>query len=228
MMRGVFVAGTDTGVGKTCISMGLMRALQASGYTVTGMKPVASGCRTAASGLVNEDALHLQACASLQVPYEDVNPYAFEPPVAPHLAAESAGVQIQVPRIEAAFRTLSALSDYVVVEGVGGWLVPVNAQQTMQDVALALGLPVVLVVAIRLGCLNHALLTVQAIRAAGLPLAGWVANRIDPECACQDENVAALCRRLPAPLLADQRYIPEAMAPEQQVGIIDVAPLLPG
>jgi len=227
-MRGVFVTGTDTGVGKTCISVGLMRALQAHGYKVTGMKPVASGCSTTVSGLVNDDALSLQACASVHVPYADVNPYAFEPAVAPHLAAESTGVEIQIPPVEAAFRALSGMSDYVVVEGVGGWLVPVNAQQSMQDVARALGLPVVLVVAIRLGCLNHALLTAQAIHAAGLPLAGWVANRIDPECARQDENIATLCQRLPAPLLADQCYLPQGTGTQQEVGAIDVAPLLPG
>ena len=228
MMRGVFVAGTDTGVGKTCISLALMRAVQARDYRVTGMKPVASGCSATVSGLVNDDALSLQACASLQVPYADVNPYAFEPAVAPHLAAESAGVDMQVPPIEAAFSKLSGASDFVVVEGVGGWLVPINARQTMQDVARALGLPVILVVAIRLGCLNHALLTAQAIRAAGLSLAGWVANRIDPDCACQDENVAALCQRLSAPLLADQCFLPEGTSPERQIGVIDVAPLLPG
>lgn len=226
MMRGVFVTGTDTGVGKTCISLALMRALQKRGYRVTGMKPVASGCSVTESGLVNEDALLLQACASLQVPYEFVNPYAFEPPVAPHLAAESVGVQIQIPHIEAAFHKLSELSDYVLVEGVGGWLVPVNAEQGMQDVARVLGLPVVLVVAIRLGCLNHALLTAQAIRTAGLSLAGWVANRIDPECERQDEIVTALCQRLEIPLLADQHYLTKDVQPEQQAGEIDVAPLL--
>jgi dethiobiotin synthetase len=143
--HGYFVTGTDTGVGKTCVSLGLMRALQRLGHVVVGMKPVASGCRQTSLGLVNEDARQLQACASFNLPYQYVNPYAFEAAVAPHLAAQADGVHIEIPVISNACRQLTAEADRVVVEGIGGWLVPINEKQTMADVALALGLPVVLV-----------------------------------------------------------------------------------
>jgi len=226
MTRGFFVTGTDTGVGKTCISLGLMRALQAQGHTVAGMKPVASGCHTAANGLENDDALRLQICSSLPVKYAQVNPYAFEPAIAPHLAARINGSIIQVPVIKKYFRELSEGADFVVVEGIGGWLVPINTEQTMQDVALELGLPVVLVVAIRLGCLNHALLTAAAIRKSGLRLAGWVANRLDPQCEHPDELVTTLGERLPAALLADICFAQDNGAIEKQASRIGLASLL--
>ncbi|MFQ5642885.1 MAG: dethiobiotin synthase [Thiogranum sp.] len=226
--RGFFVTGTDTGVGKTCVSLGLMRALQAQGYLVTGMKPVASGCRTVAGRLENDDALALQRCSSLPVAYEQLNPYAFESAVAPHLAARSQAVSIQVPVIGKVFRALSENADLVVVEGVGGWLVPINAEQTMQDVAVDLGLPVVLVVAVRLGCLNHALLTAAAIHRSGLRLAGWVANRVDPQCERQDGLVADLGERLPAALLVDIAYAQDAGVVPEQVSRMDLTPLLTG
>lgn len=222
MTRGFFVTGTDTGVGKTCVSVGLIRALQAQGHVVVGMKPVASGCVESASGLVNEDALELQSCASFSMPYRKVNPYAFEPPVAPHLAAQAEDVRIEIPVITETCRELSSEADRVVVEGVGGWLVPVNEYQTMADVAIALGLPVVLVVAIRLGCLNHALLTASAIMKSGLRFEGWVANRMDPDCEQQDENVAALRERLPAPLLADLDYAENKASLESQASRINL------
>jgi len=225
-IRGFFVTGTDTGVGKTCVSLGLMRALEAQGHTVVGMKPVASGCRAAANGLENDDALRLQGCSSLRVKYAQVNPYAFESAIAPHLAARINGVSIQIPVIRNSFRDLSEGADFVIVEGVAGWLVPINAEQTMQDVAIDLGLPVVLVVAIRLGCLNHALLTVDAIRKSGLRLAGWVANRIDPHCEHPDELVAALDERLPAALLADIRFTKDYAEIEKQAGRMGLASLL--
>ena len=220
--HGFFVTGTDTGVGKTCVSMGLMRALQRRGHVVVGMKPVASGCGRAAWGLVNEDASLLLECASFNSPYQYVNPYAFEKAVAPHLAAQCIGVDIEIPVISDACRRLTSEADRVVVEGVGGWLVPINEKQTMADVALALGLPVVMVVAIRLGCLNEALLTAAAIHSSGLPLAGWVANRIDPDCEQQDGNVTALKQRLAAPLLADLTYFDDAEARLERAGQIDL------
>jgi dethiobiotin synthetase len=226
MTRGFFISGTDTGVGKTSVSLGLMRALQAQGHAVAGMKPVASGCHSAANGLENDDALRLQRCSSLPVEYAQVNPYAFEQAVAPHLAARLSSTSIQIPVISRSFRDLSEGADFVIVEGVGGWLVPVNAEQTMQDVAIGLGLPVVLVVAIRLGCLNHALLTADAIRKSGLWLAGWVANRVDPQCQYPDELVAALGERLPAALLVDISFTRDYSEIERQLSRLDLAPLL--
>ncbi len=220
--HGYFVTGTDTGVGKTCVSLGVMRVLQRKGHVVVGMKPVASGCNPTSWGLVNEDARQLQDGGSFNVPYQYVNPYAFEPAIAPHLAAQANGVRIEIPVIERACETLTADADRVVVEGVGGWLVPINEDQTMADVALALGLPVVLVVAIRLGCLNQALLTAAAIRDSGSLLAGWVANRIDPDCEQQDGNIAALAQRLPAPLLADLRYADDATSLQKEAGQINL------
>lgn len=206
MTRGFFVTGTDTGIGKTSVSLGLMQLLQSQGHVVTGMKPVASGCQATPAGLVNEDALKLQAQASFSVPYQQVNPYAFERPIAPHLAAREQGVNIELPVIEEALDALTQSADRVVVEGVGGWLVPINQGQTMADVALAISLPVVLVVGVRLGCINHALLTAAAIDKAGVAFAGWIANRLDPDCEAADENVAALRERLAAPFMGELRY----------------------
>lgn len=206
MTRGYFVTGTDTGVGKTRASVALMRRLQLQGHVVTGMKPVASGCRSTPSGRVNDDALLLQAQASFTVPYHQVNPYAFEPPIAPHLAAQADGVKIELGVIERALQELTEAADRVVVEGVGGWLVPIDAKLTMADVAVALGLPVVMVVGIRLGCLNHALLTAAAIEAAPVPFAGWIANRLDPGCLAVEENISALRERLTVPCLGELDY----------------------
>lgn len=216
MTRGYFVTGTDTGVGKTRVSVGLMSLLQSQGHVVTGMKPVASGCHATAAGLFSDDALQLQAQASFSVTYNEVNPYAFEAAIAPHLAAQGLGVEIEIEVIQAALAILTEAADRVVVEGVGGWLVPINAHQTMADLAVALGLPVVLVVAVRLGCLNHALLTAAAMEAAGVQFCGWVANRLDPACEAADETVAALRERLAAPCLGELGYAPdERSIPDQ-------------
>ncbi|VAW82003.1 Dethiobiotin synthetase [hydrothermal vent metagenome] len=202
-MRGVFVTAIDTDAGKTVVSTGLVEALRATGKTVAVMKPVASGCEQTAQGLQNDDAQRLMQASALSVPYHLVNPYAFEPAIAPHIAARSADIEIDITVIESAFTQLQEMADTVVVEGVGGWLVPINATQTMADVVQALDLPVVMVVAIRLGCLNHALLTAAAIRHSGLSLVGWVANRLDGDCLRVEENIGALEARLSVPLLAD-------------------------
>lgn len=222
MTRGYFVTGTDTGVGKTRVSLGLMHLLQQQGHVVTGMKPVASGCRPGPAGLVNDDALQLQAQASFTVPYHQVNPYAFEPPIAPHLAARRQSVSIELGVIERALAGLTQAADRVVVEGVGGWLVPIDATWTMADVAVALGLPVVMVVGIRLGCLNHALLTAAAIAATPVPFAGWIANRIDPDCEAAEDNITALRERLSVPCLGELDYSPgagENLAQFEQIGL---------
>ena len=201
LRRGIFVTGTDTGVGKTLVSTALMRALKSRGMKVAGMKPVASGSEPTPEGLRNEDALALMREQSVPFPYELVNPFAFAPAIAPHIAAAHAGVTIDLQRIVAAFEVLQARSDKVIVEGAGGWHAPISDTALMQDLALALNIPVLLVVGLRLGCLNHALLSARAIESSGLPMCGWVANRIDSAFPYWEENVESLKRRLPAPLL---------------------------
>jgi dethiobiotin synthetase len=209
---GYFVTGTDTGVGKTMVTLGLMRRLQDRGHRVVAMKPVASGCRRTVQGLRNADALLLQRQASLPLDYHDVNPYAFEPAIAPHLAAAEAGVRIEVEAIRRRFERLAAQADRVCVEGIGGWLVPLNEAQTAADLAAKLGLGIILVVGIRLGCLNHALLTQAAIVSAGLRLAGWVANQPSPGYERAGENITALRSRMPAPLLGTVPFLPGCSA----------------
>jgi dethiobiotin synthetase len=199
--RGIFVTGTDTDVGKTLISCALLHAWRAAGKTAIGMKPVAAGCEFQAQGLICGDVTALCQASGVQAPVELVNPYAFEPPVAPHIAAEEAGVTIDLERIHAAFLTLAECAEIVVVEGAGGFRVPLNLREDSADLARKLGLPVVLVVGMRLGCLNHALLTAEAIRARGLTLVGWVANRIDPDMLHFESNLAALRERIGALLL---------------------------
>ena len=201
LLRGFFVTGTDTGVGKTWVARGLMSALQSRGHRVAGMKPVASGCQRRVEGLRNEDALALQASSSFPVSYETVNPYAFEPFIAPHIAAFDAGVAIDFARIRARAEALAERADRLVVEGVGGWRVPLGKAGDVSALAAVLGLPVVLVVGVRLGCLNHALLSVEAIEADGQPLAGWVANRIDPQAERWRENIQTLRDSISAPCL---------------------------
>ena len=200
-MPGLFVTGTDTEVGKTRISIALLHKLQQQGLCIAGMKPVAAGCEETAAGLRNEDALALQAASSVMLPYETLNPYALAPPIAPHLAARDAGMVIELGRILDAYRTIAAQADRVIVEGAGGWRVPLNDEQDMGDLAIALGLPVVLVVDIRLGCINHALLSAQAIAASRLPLAGWVANHAHEDYERSADNIASIEARLGAPLL---------------------------
>ena len=204
--HGFFVTGTDTGVGKTLICCALLHRIAAAGKTAIGMKPVAAGAVRGARGLVNDDVELLRAASYVEAPPQFVNPYCFQPPIAPHLAAEQAGVAIELATIANAYRQLAAVADLVIVEGVGGFRVPLNRGEDSADLAQRLDLPVILVVGLRLGCLNHALLTAQAIRAQGLVLAGWIANRIDPAMAAAERNVAALAERLPAPLLGDIEF----------------------
>ena len=208
MTTGVFITGTDTGVGKTTFACALLRRYAAAGLRAVGMKPVAAG-----GGADNGDLVALAAAGNVDAPLSARCPYAFVDAIAPHLAARAEGVAIDLHRIRNSYDALSAHADRVVVEGAGGALAPLDERFDMLDIAVALGLPVLMVVGVRLGCLSHAMLTSLAIRARGLELAGWIANSVDPAMARQDENVAALERRLPAPRIASVKW-GHADAPE--------------
>lgn len=192
MTKAYFITGTDTGVGKTLVSQGLIAAFIAKGYKTAAMKPIASGCHETQHGLRNEDALRLQQSANIRHDYEQINPYAFMPPISPNIAARQVGTVIDLKRIDQARHEIARQSDMVIVEGVGGWSVPISEAQTTADLAVALKMPVILVVGMRLGCLNHALLTYDAIQRSGLKLSAWVANCIDPEMECVHENIDTL------------------------------------
>jgi dethiobiotin synthetase len=206
-----FIAGTDTGVGKTHASCALLHALARRHARVCGMKPVAAGGIETPGGFASEDSIALRAASTVRVPPELDTPVLLPEPLSPHLAAARAGRTIALAPLVAAFRTLRTHADAVVVEGAGGLLVPLGERLTGADLALAFALPVVLVVGMRLGCLNHALLTAEVLRARGLVLAGWIANRVDPHFLCPDENVAYLRTHLGAPLWAD---LPWSAAPD--------------
>jgi len=205
-MAGYFITGTDTGCGKTEISLGLMQLLQAQGQTVLGMKPIASGAEQTPNGLRNEDALKLQAQGSLDLPYSAINTFAYEPPIAPHLAAAQAGETIDLNLIAAHYTALSAQADSVIVEGVGGWRVPLNDTQAVSDLAVMLGLPVVLVVGLKLGCINHAVLSVESILSSGANLVGWVGNVVERDMLVLEENVGTLKGMIAAPCLGVVPY----------------------
>lgn len=222
-VRGVFVTGTDTGVGKTVVAVALVRALHAAGVPVAGMKPVAAGIGPDAT--CNADVAALAAADGLALPLADRNPYAFAAPVAPHLAAREAGVRIDLAAIAAAYARIARRVQAVVVEGAGGARVPLDATTDMLDIAQRLRLPVLLVVGVRLGCLNHTLLTVESIAARGLELAGWVANRIDPAMAFADENVGELVARVPAPCVA---HVGHATTPAFTRHALSTLRLVPG
>jgi dethiobiotin synthetase len=224
-MRGVFVTGTDTDVGKSWVSAGLLARLRRDGVRALGMKPVSCGCEETAEGARNGDALLLMEHGARPVPaYALVNRYAFTPPVAPHLAAAATRTVIDFDLVRQDFAALAAQGDAVVVEGAGGWCVPLDERRTVADLAQAIGLPVLLVVGIRLGCLNHALLTSAAIQASGLEFAGWIANRIDPAALLAEDNIETLRRRIPAPLLGSVPHLPafdsERVADSFEVGLL--------
>jgi dethiobiotin synthetase len=212
-MQGIYVTGTDTGIGKTRVSTALLHALRARGLRAAGMKPVASGCEAVAAGWRNEDALALQAASDPVPAYEDLNPYALPLPLAPELAARDAGIEIDLSRIRSAHARLQAQADVVVVEGVGGWDAPLSASLRQVDVVRMLDLPVVLVVGLRLGCLNHAILSARAIAADGVRLLGWIGNAIDPDMACREEQRPMLQARIPAPCLGWLPHAAEADPP---------------
>ena len=203
MTKSYFVIGTDTNVGKTYIASGLVQHFVNAAYKTIGMKPIASGCELNQQGeLLNEDVVKLCNASNVQAPLDLINPYHFIPAIAPHLAAEQAKVVIQSEVIKLAYSRLSAMAEVVIVEGAGGFFVPINASETLADLAQALNIPIMLVVGMRLGCINHALLTVEAIKARGLTLAGWVANQIDPNMPMFNENLHSLQQRITAPCLS--------------------------
>ena len=200
-MIGYFITGTDTDAGKTYTTCALIRYFQAQGQRVLPLKPVSSGGAPSPEGLVNEDALAMQRACHWTPPYEDINPYCAAPPIAPHIAMPERLVPNTIAK-HCLQMAQKHRPDVMLVEGVGGWQVPMNAHDSFSDLAISLGLPVILVVGLRLGCLNHALLTYQAIQNTSLPIAGWVANHIDPDMAVQEENIHTLQTRIHAPLLA--------------------------
>lgn len=204
MKPAYFITGTDTEVGKTVATLALMHYAKQQGKTVIGMKPVAAGCELQDGQLKNDDALLLQAAASVQVDYDIINPYAYLAPVSPHIAG--ANNPVVLDKVRANFNALTALADIVLVEGAGGWYAPINEQQSISDLAQSLALPVILVVAIRLGCINHARLTYQAIHASGLICAGWIANCTDPTMLNRDENITTIKQALNTPLLGVLPY----------------------
>ena len=205
---GYFISGTDTDVGKTYTTVKLLRQWQAEGLSVAAMKPVASGCVLTAEGeLINDDVQRLVAVTG-QTDLALMSPYRFQPPISPHLAARQAGVVVSIERIVNNCQQLRAQVQRVAVEGAGGWLAPLSDSLSMEDLACALGLPVILVVGVRLGCISHALLSARAIRAAGLPLAGWVANCLDPGMLVLEDNLVTLRQQLEAPCLLTLPYAP--------------------
>jgi len=212
--RALFITGTDTGVGKTRMAAACCRAYAAAGYRVAAMKPVASGCEATPAGLRNADALALMEAMTVRAAYADVNPYAFEPAIAPHIAAREARRSIDLALLDRCYERLRMQSDVIVVEGAGGWLVPLDDRHSFADLAVRWSLDVVLVVGLRLGCLNTALLTVEAVARRGLKLGGWIGNSVDAAFERRAENVATLRDRIAAPCLGCFPYAPESDSDE--------------
>jgi dethiobiotin synthetase len=220
MTSGLFVTGTDTGCGKTEITLGIMRNLQQQGESVLGMKPVASGGVVTEEGLRNEDALRIQAQCSREIGYSSVNPLVYQPPISPHLAAKAEGQPIRLDDILQGYHDLQEQADRVVVEGVGGWHVPLGDSITLADLARGLDLPMIMVVGMRLGCLNHALMTAECILNSGVQLKGWVANLVDPEMQAIEDNINTLRSWLPAPCLGEVPFL-EAPTADRVAGYLD-------
>jgi dethiobiotin synthetase len=198
-----FITGTDTDVGKTYIASALVQHFCQQGLQAVGMKPVAAGAELVDGRLLNSDVTELIKAGNVDADLALINPYVFAPAIAPHIAAEQAGIRVLLDNIKQSFDVLQTKADVVVVEGAGGFRVPINRQETMADLAVKLNLPIILVVGVRLGCINHALMTAGSIRAAGLNLVGWVANRIDPNMPVIEENIATLKALIKAPCIAD-------------------------
>lgn len=230
MHTGYFITGTDTGVGKTLTSCLLLHAFNQRGLHTAAMKPVASGCHQTTQGWRNDDAEQLQRVASTVTDYDLINPYALSAAIAPHLAAAVDNNEISLDRIMENFSSLASTNDVIIVEGVGGWLVPLNKTQTTADLARMLKLPIIVVIGIRLGCINHALLTVKAIQQCDqqLTIAGWVANIIEPDTAAIDDIIATLNEYIPGPLLGTIPYLEnaESRIDTYQSGFLDIDVLL--
>lgn len=215
-MNAFFLTGTDTEIGKTTIAAALLRKAGEAGLASLGLKPVAAGCEQRDGEWQNDDALQLMAAATVKLDYSQVNPVALPAAIAPHLAAKEAGVSLEAESLAGKIRDILtldieqspgiAIADFTIIEGAGGWLVPLNETETFADMAVTLQLPVILVVGIRLGCINHALLTAESIANTGLPLAGWVANCIDPDAEKISENIETLKAGLPAPCIGVVPY----------------------
>ncbi len=214
MISSLFIAGTDTDVGKTVASKAILQAIASKGFTTIGYKPVAAGCERTEHGLRNSDALHLMKAATQEMPYEDVNPYALELPASPHIAAKHDNVEINYQVLSDKLNYLQSKADIVLVEGAGGWRVPVSDTDCLSSWVQQEKLPVVLVVGVKLGCLSHALLTAESIEADGLTIVGWVANRINPGTEHYAEIIEVLEKRLNAPKLGEIPYVPSAKRSE--------------
>lgn len=225
MARGIFITGTDTDVGKTATALGLMSALQQKGFTVAAFKPVSAGCTQTENGLRNDDALQLMQQASVKLPYDTINPYAFEPAIAPHIAAQEQNIEMSIDTIVQAYEKIAAEVDVVIVEGAGGWLVPLNKTQSMADIAYALKLDVIQVVGLKLGCLSHALLTSESISAHGLTQTGWVANQCADDMPYQKENIFSLQSRLSGDCLGFIPNMPQ-ITPENIARHLNINTLL--
>lgn len=226
MAYSFFIAGTDTDVGKTFVSVALLTAAKQRQLTTAALKPVSAGCQLTDDGLRNDDALALQKAITVDLPYSTVNPVAFEPPIAPHIAAANIGQSIQLDDLLLQCQPALATDvDFTLVEGAGGWRVPLNPHESLADLAKAFAFPVVLVVGMRLGCLNHALLTVEAIERDGLTLAGWVANQIDPDMPETQANLATLAHRFACPCLGHIPYLHNASGIDA-VEYLDIGKLL--
>jgi dethiobiotin synthetase len=226
LRRDFFITGTDTGVGKTLVTAALLRVLRESGLAVAGMKPIAAGAIAGPEGPVNEDALLLQAESSAHHPYATVNPCLFAPAIAPHIAAAELGVAIDTGLIQSAHAALRASADVVIAEGAGGFLVPLDEARSCAELPALLNMEVILVVGLRLGCLNHALLTAEAIAARGLTLAGWVGNAVAADFPRREANVATLAARLSAPCLGLIPWMAEPAVGEAARALAEGAGLL--
>ncbi len=201
MKKGYFITGTDTSIGKTFVSCALLQAFADKGVNVGAMKPIAAGCDQTIDGWRNDDALQLMRYTNVELSYQQVNPVALPSPVAPHLASEYLNQTVTIEKLTGYFESIKNSADYFIVEGAGGWLVPLNDNESMADIPKAFGLDIILVVGIRLGCLNHALLTAAAIEQSGNHLIGWVANIIDPDMLMIEKNILTLKKSIKAPLL---------------------------
>lgn len=221
-----FITGTDTEIGKTTIATALLFQAQQHGLSTLASKPIASGCELTALGLRNQDALLLQQQCSIRIPYPILNPYAFEPPIAPHIAAAQVQQRLNVQELQQAIEpVLQKQADLTLIEGAGGWHVPLNDEQRLSDLALTLNLPIIVVVGIRLGCINHALLTIESIQNSGLPIAGWVANQCQPATPAHLDNVAYLHQQIARPMLGVVPYLAQP-TPALVSSYLDLTPIL--